>query len=118
MNGPWSAVLRGAYKKKDAKKKVKCSTCFVSFMNHSNLANHVNAKHPSYIPETQFPLDFKISYPIQKVKMPKLELFKLKEAKIISKISIRMYRSNAQVLKLIEGYEKCKTNKEKNNFVN
>ena len=44
MNGPWSAILRGAYKK-EIKKKIKCKICFQSFTNEGNLENHMKYKH-------------------------------------------------------------------------
>ena len=41
MNGPWSAILRGAYNKSIEKKRVKCPKCSRTFANKGNLANHL-----------------------------------------------------------------------------
>ena len=44
MNGPWSAVLRGAYNKTKKKNKFKCTVCYQAFASRCNLSNHVKFK--------------------------------------------------------------------------
>ena len=44
LNGPWSALLRGAYKK-TPQKHLKCPRCLQSFGNEGALQRHLSAKH-------------------------------------------------------------------------
>ena len=52
MNGPWSAILRGAYKK-EKQQKLQCYICFQSFVNNGNLQNHMKHKHKFHIEEEE-----------------------------------------------------------------
>jgi len=48
LNGPWSAILNGAYKPPQSKNKIKCTICFRSFTNEGNLANHIKLTHKKF----------------------------------------------------------------------
>ena len=54
LNGPWSAVLQGAYKK-EKKEKIQCEIFFQSFTNKGNLRNHIKHKHKFHVEEGEKP---------------------------------------------------------------
>jgi hypothetical protein len=63
MNGPWSALLNGAYKNKSDYhlKSFKCLHCSQRFSKSCYLTNHIKYKHPTYKPSK----DFKLTFPSQ-----------------------------------------------------
>ena len=75
LDGPWSAILTGAYKKKKTQIRPKCSICLSSFTNAGNLANHMRIKHKTNFVATQF-----LRFPkLEEEKLALLYLSKIKQ---------------------------------------
>ena len=141
LNGRWSSILYGAYRKKPNFKQIKCPVCAQKFRNNGNLANHIEAKHKKYRAEKQAKLTFTTPYPIEELvigpklmpntpskappqivspKTPEIEATEASKSIYVPNTpankSSRNNRTNLHKKKLIEGYEKCKTHKEKELF--
>ena len=130
LNGPWSSLMTGAYKPTKKRKQKTCPKCFLRFKNDGNLANHIQAKHPSYTPKAQPMLRFDEPRPAKpqyilppeakeepespplKKKLPALPVVQQQP----STLSTKHFRVNGQKWKLLQAYEKCQTYLDKINI--
>ena len=117
LNGPWSAILRGAYKPQPKRSDIQCPICKARFGNDGGLATHMLHKHKKYKAEKVSRIDFTKEYPKSPAKIPpKLEkLNEPTEEKVQEspkpksqpeRISVnrkrRIWRTNEQKWKILE----------------
>lgn len=120
LNGPWSAILHGAYKKiQKVSMPYKCTKCHKSFRNAGNLANHVVTHKRRAAPSNQP----KISFPAARVPLhltsvevqPSSAPVSSGLTPLVKKIRIprnkltRQRRTRWKIWSLMQGYEEQPT---------
>ena len=121
LNGPWSALLRGAYKTQSEVKLFQCNRCYKRFKSQGNLTNHAKT-HPSVSrPSNQGKVVFINPIPkVKPVEQPEEDanVQPVEEEKIVQDAAVvipkarkkpmtRARRDAKTMWRLIQGYEAC-----------